>query len=151
MNPQKPSGPVMDIQRPRPNPAPSQVTTPLDNPMAPADSIASVTPDPGQIVGSPLAPTQPMVNKPKPKRTGLIVGLITAAVVLLIGAGVGGFIWYKTTHKPAPAATTTETQADRVDVEEIDSTLANIDKTLNTLDDTNDITTNEVQDAPLGL
>lgn len=144
-------GPVMDVQRPRPNPAPSQVMPPLDNPMAPADSIANVTPDPGQVVGQ--APLQQTVASPpaKKKRTGLIVGIVTTVVVLLIAAGVGGFILYKNSHKPAPAVSQPTSDAGRVDVQEIDTANSQIDQTLNTLNDSTDVTPNDVTDSTLGL
>jgi uncharacterized protein HemX len=146
----RPNGPVMDVQRPRPNPAPSEVTTPLDNPMAPADSITNLTPDPGQVIGQqPLQQTtQP---KPKKKHTGLIVAIVTITVIVLVGAGVGAFIWYKNSHKPAPVAPTAQTETERVNVEEVDATTAAIDKTLNTLNDSSDVTSNDVTDNSLGL
>lgn len=147
----RPVRPVMDVQPPRPNPAPSQVVNPLDNPVAPADSIASVTPDPGQFVGQPpLQQTAPAPQPPK-KHTGLIVAIVTIVVISLIGAGVGTFIWYKSTHKPAPAATTTQTQSDRVGVEEVDTTTAAIDKSLNSVNDSSDVTPNDLTDTTLGL
>lgn len=157
MNPENKStpgnGPVMDVQRPRPNPAPSEVTAPMDNPMAPADSIASVTPDPGQVIGQqpPLAPTQPIAAKAHKKHTGLIVAIITVVVVVLVGAGVGGFILYKNSRKPAPAASQNQSESERVNVEEIDATQSQIDKTLNTLNDSSDVTPNDVSDSTLGL
>jgi len=149
--PQRPTGPVMDVQRPRTNPAPSQVAAPMDKPMAPADSIASVTPDPGQVVGQ--EPLQQTVEPPqvKKKRTGLIVAIVTIVALLLIGGGVAGFIVYKNSNKPAPAVTETETESERVNVEEIDATTAEIDKTLNTLNDSSDVTPNDVTDTSLGL
>lgn len=144
-------GPVMDVQRPRTNPAPSEVTTPMDNPMAPADSIASVTPDPGQVIGQEPLQQTVKPTKLKKKRTGLIVAIITIIVIILIGAGVAGFVIYKNNNKPAPAVTETDNQSERVDVEEIDATTADIDKTLNTLNDSTDVTPNDVNDASLGL
>lgn len=147
----QPTRPVMDIQPPRPNPAPSQVPSPLDNAVAPADSIANVTPDPGQVIGQ--APLQQTTSAPKTKKkhTGLIVAVICIVAISLVGAGVGTFIWYKSTHKPAPAATVTETQSDRVGVEEVDATTTSIDKTLNGLNDSSDVTTNDLTDPTLGL
>jgi len=72
-------------------------------------------------------------------------------VILLIGLGVGGFIWYKSSHKPAPAATPAETASERVDVEEIDTVTTEIDKTMNTLNDSTDVTPGDVNDSTLGL
>ncbi len=139
----QPNGPVMDVQRPRPNLAPT----------APADSITSAAPDTGQVVGqTPQAtPTPPTNGQPKKKRTGLVVGIITVVVILLIGLGVGGFIWYKSSHKPAPAAAPAETASERVDVEEIDTVTTEIDKTMNTLNDSTDVTPGDVNDSTLGL
>ena len=146
----RPTGPVMDVQRPRPNPAPSEVSTPMDNPMAPADSITSMTPDPGQVVGQePLQQTKPI--KMKKKRPGLVIAIVTIVSIVVIGIGVGGFIWYKNSNKPAPAASQTDNQIERVDVEEIDATITGIDQTLNTLNDSTDITPGDVSDANLGL
>ncbi len=144
-------GPVMDVQRPRQNPAPSETTTPLDNPMAPADSITSMTPDPGQIIGQDPLQQTVKPTEPKKSRTGLIVAVVTGVIILLIGAGVGGFIWYKNSNKPVPAATETQSESERVNVEEIDATTAGIDKTLNTLNDSSDVTPNDVSDTSLGL
>ncbi len=140
----------MDVQRPRPNPAPSEVSSPMDNPMAPADSITSMTPDPGQATGQePLQQTKPI--KMRRKRPGLVIAIVSGVVVLLIGLGVGGFIWYKNSNKPAPATSQTDNQVERVDVEEIDATITGIDQTLNTLNDSTDVTPNDVSDANLGL
>lgn len=151
--PKQPQRPVMDVQRPRPNPAPSEVTSPLDKPMAPADSIANATPDPGQVIGQQptLQQTTPIAATPKKNRTGLIVALCTIAAIVLIGAGVGGFILYKNSQEPAPATAPVQSESERVNVEEIDATTAEIDKTLNTLNDSTDITSSEVSDGPLGL
>jgi len=140
MNPQ---GPVMDVQRPRPKPAPSEVKSPLDNSMAPADNIASMTPDPLQQTASPA--------KNKKSHKGLIIGIVTAVVVLMIGAGVAGFIIYKNNNKPAPAAVETQSESERVNVAEIDGTITEIDKTLNTLNDSSDVTPNDVTDSSIGL
>lgn len=141
----------MDVQRPRPNPALSEVPSPIGNPKAPADSITGAMPDLGQPAVQSQLPATQQSNKVKKKRTGLIVGIVTAVVVLLIGLGVGGFIWYKSSSKPAPAVTPTETPSDRVGVEEIDATTAEIDKTMNTLDDSTDVTPGDVTDSTLGL
>jgi hypothetical protein len=153
MNPElpQPKGSVMDIQPTRPNPAPSQVGTPLDNPMAPADSITGMTPDPGQVTGQ--TPLQQTVKPPKEKknRTGLIIGIVTAAVVVMTIAAVGGFILYKNSNKPTPAASDTQSESERVNVEEIDKTISEIDKTLNTMNDSSDITPNDLSDNTLGL
>lgn len=144
-------GPVMDIQRPRTNPAPSQIASPLDNPMAPADSITSVTPDPGQLGNrDPLQQTV----KPTPvkqQRTGLIVGIIVGVVIFLLAAGVGGFILYTNSNEPAPAVTETPSDDGRVNVDEIDTATDEIDQTLNTLNDSTDVTPNDVTDQTLGL
>lgn len=145
------TGPVMDVQRPRPNPAPSQVGAPMDKPMAPADSIANLTPDPGQVTGQePLQQTTEFI-KVKKKHTGLIIAIVTIVAVLLIGGGVGAFIWYKNSDKPAPAASQDENPVERVDVEEIDATITGIDQTMNTLNDSADITPGDVSDSSLGL
>lgn len=137
------NGPVMDVQRPRENATPPGNPAPLEKPMAPADNIA------GQ---APLTAPTPNSSQPKKKRTGLIVGVITGVLILVIGLGVGGFIWYKSTHKPAPAAAPTQTQTDnRVDEAEIDATTAEIDKTMNTLNDSTDVTPSDVNDSTLGL
>ncbi|MCA9334229.1 hypothetical protein KC963_04225 [Candidatus Saccharibacteria bacterium] len=161
MDPQKtPNRPVMDIQRPKPNVPPSPVPSSLDNPMAPAEHI--VPPMPGEVVGHqpgeqpPTIQTQPAQPHPpagpKKKRTGLLVGIVTAVVVVLLAIGVGGFIWYQNSgSSDTPVITTNETSEDRVSVDDIDNTISDIDRTLNTLDDTNDITANEIQDGPLGL
>lgn len=124
MNPQKPantSGSVMDVQKSRINPEPV-----------------------------PATGEQPP-NEPKKKNTALIVGIISGIVALLIIAGVIGFIWYKNNSKPAPAATSSQSENERVNVEEIDATIAEIDKTLNTLNDSKDITPGDVSDNTLGL
>lgn len=148
---QRPVNTVMDVQRPRTNPAPSEVTTPLDNPMAPADSIASVTPDPGQVIGQdPLQQTVKPV-KVKKKRTGLIIAIVTGVVILLVAGGAAGFIIYKNNNKPVPAVTETQSETERVNVQEIDATTTEIDKTLNTLNDSSDVTPGDVSDASLGL
>ena len=142
MNPkqQQPTGqpPVMDVQRPRTNPAPSVVM-----------------PQAGQVVGQAPQPQQPTVQpqpvKIKKKRTGLIIAIVTILVILLIGGAVAGFIVYNNNSKPAPAVTETQSETQRVNVEEIDATTAEIDKTLNTMNDSTDVTPGETSDATLGL
>lgn len=143
----RPTGPVMDVQRPRPNSA------------APADNIVSMAPMPGEVIGhppdnqgNPQPPVSPNPPAPQKKnRTGLIVAVITITVVVLIGAGVGGFIWYKSANKPEPAAAPSTSTTDRVTVEEIDTTTSSIDKTMNSLNDSADVTPNDVTDSSLGL
>lgn len=150
----EPQRPVMDVQRPRPQPVgPPQPPLP---PTAPADNITAMSPAPGQVIGEqpPHMPTPDlpaMAPPPKKKRTGLIVAIVTLVVVLLVGAGAGGFIWYKSRQKAQTEPVTTTTTTDRVTVEEIDSTTSSIDKTMNTLNDSSDITPNDVTDSALGL
>lgn len=130
------TGPVMDIQpnRQRPTPSPSEVA-----------------PNPGQVIGQdPLQQTVPPVTIKK-SRKGLIIGIVTAVVILIVGVGVAGFIIYKNSSEPAPAVTETQSESERVNVEEIDATTAEIDKTLNTLNDSTDVTPGDVSDSSLGL
>ena len=135
MNPenQQQPGPVMDVQRPRPS------------------TIDTSTTAPGQVIGqNPLQqPIEPI--KIKKKHTGLIIALVTGAAILIIGGAVAGFIIYKNNNKPAPAVTETQSENERVNVEEIDATTAEIDKTLNTLNDSTDVTPGDTSDATLGL
>ncbi len=135
--PQRPAGPVMDVQRPTRNQTPSSVMAPANNPVAQADNAANI----------PIAP----VSKPKKDRTGLIVAIITIVVVLLIAAGVAAFIIYKNRSQPDPAPAVTETESERVDVDDIDATIADIDKIMNTLNDSTDVTPTEVSDQAIGL
>lgn len=149
MNPQKQTGPVMDVQRPRPNSAPQPTPT---SSTSLVDSLAVNTPNPGHVIGeTPLPTPPPPEENPEKSHKGLIISLITFAVVLVIGLGVGGFLWYKSSQKPTPATNTTTADSERVDVSEIDATTAEIDKQLNTLDDANDIKTSEIEDDALGL
>jgi cytoskeletal protein RodZ len=120
-------------------------------PAASSDVGAIPAPAPGQVIGQ--VPPQQTAQQPKVKksRKGLIIALVTGLVILVIGAGVAGFIIYTNNNKPAPAATETPSESERVNVEEIDATTAEIDKTLNTLNDSTDVTPNDVTDSALGL
>lgn len=162
-------GSVMDIQSGRsPQMTPPEVATPLDNSMAPAEHVAGASPSPGEVIGHQQPPRmpgqvpaepgqpphfhpQPSKRQPKKKRTGLIVGVVTAAVVVVLALGAGGFIWYQSQNETTPAAIEGQSETERVNVEEIDATITEIDKTLNTLDDSADITPNDVTNSSLGL
>lgn len=134
MNPenQQQSGPVMDVQRPRPS-----------------QTIAPTGTDQGFSQNPVQQPVQPV--KIKKSHTGLIIALVTGAAILIIGGAVAGFIIYKNNSKPAPAVTESQSENERVNVEEIDATTAEIDKTLNTLNDSTDVTPGDTSDATLGL
>lgn len=140
MNPKEP--PVMDVQRPRQNSSSQSSDNPMIQPMAPADSIASMSPDPGQ---------PPKFEAPKERRTGLIVAIVTTVFVLLVVGGVGGFILFTNREKAGPSSTNTQSESQRVNVVEIDSITAEIDKTMNSLNDSTDVTPGDVSDASLGL
>lgn len=142
--------PVMDIQRPRP-----ASTTPPAEPMAPADNIATQapTPNPGQVIGQQglaeelHAPAKP----PKEKRPGVIIGIVTAVIIIVLGGGIGGFILWTNSRTAEPETTQTQSENERVNVEDIDATVTEIDQTLNSLNDSADITPSDVSDANLGL
>ncbi len=67
-------------------------TSPLGSPAAPVDG-ASPFPHP---------PTDQSPPAPRKRRTGLIVGLVAAAVVLLVGVGGGAFALTGTSRVAAP-------------------------------------------------
>lgn len=140
MNPKEP--PVMDVQRPRPNAGPTNTESPMGQPMAPADNIANMSPQPSQPQD---------FSMPKERRTGLIVAIATTVFVLLVVGGVGGFILYTNRDKAAPSSTNTQSESQRVNVVEIDAITAEIDKTMNALNDSTDVTPSDVSDASLGL
>lgn len=167
------SGPVMDIQRPSSQPAPSvqrpsapTVITPNDRPATmeytrPRPTANSETPN-NKFAFSPKSDLSfESQNVPKKSKKGLVLAVF---VVLFIGLAAGGgafyyFSIYKNKSQPVapapqPVATdqsTIEAQAVEATPEGVDKTTEEIDKQLNTTDDTQDFSADDVSDASLGL
>ena len=146
MNPEdRNNGPLMDVQPSVANPTPTQIASPINDPMAPADNI----------VQHSATVQQPAPDAPKPakkKMSGVLVAvIITFVAMLIIGGAVVWFIIMKNDSAPVakPAETTSENE--RVTTQQIDSTTTSIDNTLNTLNDSQDMTPSDVTDQTLGL
>lgn len=136
------TGPVMDVQRPQAN------TTPPASAMAPADNITASMTDPHIQANTTI--------RKRPK--GKIIVLVAGIVIILAAASTAFyFLILKEDAKntPAPAPTVVEdTSSDaneRVRTDEIDTLVTDIDNTLNTLNDSQDFTQNDISDSALGL
>ncbi len=146
MNPEdRNNGPLMDVQPPVANPMPTQMASPINDPMAPADNI----------VQHSSTVQQPAPDAPKPakkKMSGVLVAvIITFVVMLIIGGAVVWFIMMKNDSAPAAKPTVTTSENERVSTQQIDDTTKSIDNTLNTLNDSQDMTPSDVTDQTLGL
>lgn len=125
---------TMEYTRPRP-----------DEPSSP-----SFTPTP--------RPAQFEAPKQKKSKKGLVIALF---VILFLGLAAGGGAYYyftmykKETVVPAqnttPAPTETESSTVEATPEGVDKATEQIDKQMNSVDDTQDFTTNDVSDDGLGL
>lgn len=163
----------MDIQRPASQPAPSMqrpnaptVITPNDRPATmeytrPRPTANNEVPN-NKFSFSPQ-PDLSFESQNVPKKSKKSLAL-TVFVLLFIGLAVGGgafyyFSVYKNKSQPVapapqPAATeqpTNEAQAVEATPEGVDKTTEEIDKQLNTTDDTQDFSADDVSDASLGL
>lgn len=129
-----------DLSQPPINSAQSPATST----MSPSDNIAQVT------QGVPVATSEPANNK---KSKAIIITII--ALVTLTLLGVIGFLVFAKHDAIAPAVeapqSTTPSDSQRVQTAEIDDAVEQIDKTLNTLDDTRDFTPSDLTDSALGL
>lgn len=146
MNPEdRNNGPLMDVQPPAPRPMPTEVLSPINNPMAPADNIV-------QHSTTVQKPIQEAPKQPKKKMSAALIALIITFVVLLIvGAAVAWFIMMKKDSAPVAKPTETVSENERVSTQQIDDTTKSIDNTLNTLNDSQDMTPSDVTDQTLGL
>lgn len=150
--PQVPKTPqtVMDIQRPARS---------TSNMVAPAPQIVQSQPQAippnleAQEVGAPSYDQQHVaLNKQvKKKRRGIIL-LITFTIVITLGLiGAAGYAYWRSMSSDnveQPAQTTTDTATDTTGV---DATTAEIDETLNTLDDSADFNNDDLSDDGIGL
>ncbi len=116
--------------------------------VAPADGITQATDSPEMLQ---VAPAKSGRLSPK------MVVIIILTIILILGALLGGLLYVRsqndedTTDQPVATSPVDDDNNGRVTTEEIDETLAEIDKTLNTLDDSGDFTPNDLSDSSLGL
>lgn len=116
--------------------------------VAPADGITQATDSPEM---SQVAPTKSGRLSPK------MIVIIILVIALILGALLGGLLYVRsqnnddTVDQPVATSPVDNDNNGRVTTEEIDETLAEIDKTLNTLDDSGDFTPNDLSDNTLGL
>lgn len=146
MNPEdRNNGTLMDVQPPVASPTPAQIASPINDPMAPADNI----------VQHSATVQQPAPDAPKPAKkkmsAGLVALIITFVVTLIIGGAVVWFIMMKNDSVPATTPADTTSENERVTTQQIDDTTKSIDNTLNTLNDSQDMTPSDVTDQTLGL
>lgn len=138
---QNPARPVMDVAPPRPQvsnqPAPQQVD------MSPADAVANSS-------NSDIT-VQNQVARPKKNRKKLALVLLIIFVSIIFAAGLAWFFLSQETKAPVVTPTEPTTGSARVSTEEIGETLSEIDKTLNTLNDSADFTPSDVNNSALGL
>ncbi len=175
MQPNKNQGqptPVMDIQRPSSSGLqPSKMSpTPINNRPATMEYTRPRTTNgslntPNQNVNFTPQP-DPSFN-PKPSTEKSKAGLVITAVIILfliVMGGSGAYYYFAVESKtPVVSETTpkpTEPTADEQESEPliieatpegVDKVTSDIDKQLNTLDDTQDFSANDVSDASLGL
>lgn len=150
-SPQTPQQPVMDIQRPM-QPAQTQQFVPN-----PPESMPAPAPD-AQEIGAPGYEQQHVsLNKQvKKKRRGLVLVIVLAVVVTLGLIGAAGYMYWQSQSEDATTTsteTTTETTTDdgTVDETDIDTTTADIDEALNSVDDSADFSSNDLSDDGIGL
>ncbi len=146
MNPDdRNNGPLTDVQLPNSSPMPTETVSPINNPMAPADNIV-------QHSTTVQQPIQEAPKQPKKKMSAALIALIVTFVVLLIvGAAVAWFIMMKNDSAPVAKPAETVSENERVSTQQIDDTTKSIDNTLNTLNDSQDMTPSDVTDQTLGL
>jgi len=120
----------------------------MPNTVAPADGITQATESPEM---SQVAPSKSGRLSPK------MIVIIILVVILILGALLVGLLYVRSQNnndnddQPVATSPVDNDNNGRVTTEEIDETLAEIDKTLNTLDDSGDFTPNDLSDNTLGL
>ena len=122
---------------------------PQNNVMAPADDITQATNSPNMN-----APTPKKSKRPNTK----IVILVTVIAMLLLGLLLAGLLYMQSKNDSQQdedvvnnTQSTQPTDGERVTTTEIDTTLADIDKTLNTLNDGEDFSPDDISNDSLGL
>lgn len=112
---------------------------------------------PQQTSGQPGQAPQPSFNDKKVKKSSHKLAIIIAIVVtLMIIAALSYFflVQKKDTPAPAPEPQPEQTQSQPADLaspEGIDETVKSIDQSLNSVNDQQDFTPNDVSDSTLGL
>lgn len=172
----RPIGPVMDVQRPS-SPPPQQPQTaprviqpnqPSSRPATmeytrprpaaePAQTSSQFSPDPSRLPEDTLAPDNQ--KPPKQKKSIKKFVIITLVVVLIAAlAGAGTYYYQQVMNKPEPAQPQPEPQPQPVEdgsveatPEGVDQTVDAIDQQLNSLNDAEDFTPNDVSDQGLGI
>lgn len=159
--------PVMDIQRPTvsapPQPQPSpNIKAPSGSINRPA-TMEYTRPRPGDPTAPSFTPTpmqQPnLAESPKPKKSKKVL-IIVLFVVLFLGltvAGAGYYFAVMNKKEPTPAQPVetqpTDTKSDKLEAtpEGVDKSVEQIDQSLNSIDDTQDFTSNDISDPSLGM
>lgn len=80
--------------------------------------------------------------------------IILAILVALVLIGLAGYVYYRSQHKadaPVATQTTTTEHSGHVMPADITSTTDSIDKSLNTINDSEDFKSDDLSDATLGL
>lgn len=134
-NGQQGQGPVMDVSR-----APQQVQPPQSVGPSPATNGEQI---PGNMLVQP------------PKKNSHVLAIVVAVMmaVLIICASIVLFVVTKDKPAPAPEPINNETPVDEgfVTPQTVDDVMATIEQNLNTLNDQEDFTPNDISDETLGL
>lgn len=138
---------------------------PTPTPTVTEPAIPPATPDPLPGESDPVTepptpesagaggPTSPLTRTPIPekKKSKPMLVIIIALVVFLALAAVVIYVFMKRDKgAPTPAVSQNQT-APKVSSSDVNSASQNIDKSLQTIDDTKDFNSNDVSDATLGL
>lgn len=143
---QGPTRPVMDVQR-APTPPPQPVTP--QSPVVPSQPSLEVPPIPQEMLG-----TVPQAKK-KSHLVAIVIAVLIA--VLIITGSIFAFVVSRDSSEPTPpAAPQVEEQTPAVSEgtatpESIDQINKVIDQQLNSVNDQQDFTPNDISDESLGL
>lgn len=159
--------PVMDVQRPSSTMPPSRQPTVVSpsGPLGRPATMEYTRPRPDDPSTPSFAPEpQPQSTqfsapqKQKKSKKGLVIAIFVVLFLGLAAAGAGYYyfaLYNKSEPAPAqnaqPAPAETESTAIEATPEGVDNATEQIDQQLNSLDDTQDFTNNDVSDDGLGL
>jgi hypothetical protein len=176
MQPNKPTGPVMDIQRPAPQPA-----SPPRPPMPAIDTMATQQPatqltrpatreytrprpeDPTAPSFTPatdparMAPAVAEPVKPKKSKKGWLIAVVIFVLIGVIGGAAAYYFLVMNkeeaavTQQPVQTQSTQEEAKVEATPEGVDTATNAIDKSLNSVNDDADFPSDQLTDTSLGL